>query len=84
VNATVCSTQAETQEEVVALYGRKTEGPVDSLAQSSRYLRNEQLESIPFCLPPFLSAASQLSVYPKAASSSPTLPVGLYLSAPRK
>lgn len=92
VNATFCSTWAETQEGVVASHGRKIEEPVDSLPQSSRglvlyivcYPHNEQLESVPFCLPSSLSAASQLSVYPNTASSSPTLPIALYLSAPRK
>ena len=92
VNATACSTWAETQEGVVASCGRKIEEPVDSLPQSSRclvlyivcYPHNEQLESVPFCLPPSLSAALQLSIYPNTAPSSPTLPVALYLTAPRK
>lgn len=92
VNATCCSTWAETQEGVVASHGRKIEEPVDFLPQSSCclvlyivcYPHNEQLESVPFCLPSSLSAASQLSVYPNTASSSLTLPIALYLSALRK
>lgn len=61
--------------------------PADSLPQSAScrvlhivcYPHSEQLESNPFGLSASLSAASQLSVCPSPASSSPTLPIALCL-----
>lgn len=90
VNATVCSTGAETQGRGGGFAWEEHRGtsrlpaPVYLLPCSLRWVLPTQWTT---WVDPFLSASlplSCLAVYPNTAPSSPTLPIVLYLAVPRK